>query len=157
MGAVGSGGARVINEDIVDALGITRSEIELATARGFAEVSRREKAYRGVGAPPDVQGATVILVDDGLATGASMRVAVAALRTREPARIVVAVPVASQEAWRQVAAQADDVVCVTTPEPFYSVGAWYRDFTQTSDDHVRSLLSRASRREHAMPLIERRR
>jgi len=140
MGAVATGGVRVLNDEIVRGLGIVEHVIDVAVAREMEELARREQLYRGGSPPPDVAGRTVILVDDGLATGATMRAAVAALRRQHPARIVVAVPTASPDTREALMAEADDVVCATTPEPFFAVGHWYEDFRQTTDDEVRDLL-----------------
>ena len=140
MGAVATGGVRVLNDEIVRGLGIVEHVIDVAVAREMEELARREQLYRGGSPPPDVAGRTVILVDDGLATGATMRAAVAALRRQHPARIVVAVPTASPDTCEALMAEADDVVCATTPEPFFAVGHWYEDFRQTTDDEVRDLL-----------------
>jgi predicted phosphoribosyltransferase len=117
--------------------------IDRVTAREKKELERRERIYRGDNAPPVVQGQTVILVDDGLATGSTMRAAVAALRKQQPARIVVAVPVASTEACEELGAEVDETVCAATPRPFQGVGRWYQDFSQTSDDEVHELLAQA--------------
>ena len=108
---------------------------------GYEELARRERLYRGDRPPPDVAGRTVILVDDGLATGATMRAAIRALRPQHPARIVVAVPTASPDTCEALKAEADDVICAITPEPFFAVGHWYEDFAQTTDDEVRELLA----------------
>jgi predicted phosphoribosyltransferase len=142
MGAIASGGVRVVNEDIVRELKIPQRWLDLAAADELAELRRREVAYRGERPAPDVRGKTVILVDDGLATGASMKAAVAALRQMGPARIVVAVPVGAAQTCTELRGQADEVVCVETPDPFYAVGSWYRDFSQTTDQEVRELLGR---------------
>jgi predicted phosphoribosyltransferase len=146
MGAVATGGVRVLNERVVRALGMPAHVIDAVAQREQAELARRERAYRQGRPPPDVRGKTVILVDDGLATGATMRAAIRALRQIAPTRIVVAVPTASRDTCEALAAQVDEVVCATTPEPFYGVGAWYEDFSQTTDDEVRDMLARA---EHA--------
>ena len=145
MGAIASGGMRVINREVVDELGITREQLDAAAAREERELQRRELRYRNGQPPPEVRGRTVILVDDGLATGTTMRAAVAALRQQEPARIVVAVPLGASESCEDLAAEADEVICARSPEPFYAVGLWYRDFAQTTDEEVRELLSRAAR------------
>lgn len=146
MGAIASGGVRVLNDEIVELLGISHETIDEVTQRERVELERRERVYRGDRPEPEVEGRTVILVDDGLATGASMRAAVSALRAQNPARIVVAVGVAPPDTYREFAAMVDEVVAVMTPEPFSGVGAWYRDFSQMTDDEVRSLLERAARR-----------
>jgi predicted phosphoribosyltransferase len=142
MGAVATGGVRVLNDEIVRGLGISEHEIDAAVARELQELARRERLYRGDRPPPDVAGRTVLLVDDGLATGATMRAAVAALRQQQPARIVIAAPTASPDTCEAMKAEADDVVCTMTPEPFFAVGHWYEDFTQTTDNEVRELLTR---------------
>jgi predicted phosphoribosyltransferase len=142
MGAVATGGLRVLNDDIVRGLGIREIEIDAVVARELQELARRARLYRGDRPPPDVGGRTVILVDDGLATGATMRAAVQALRQQLPARIVVAVPTASPDTCEALRAEANDVICAMTPEPFIAVGHWYDDFTQTTDDEVHDLLTR---------------
>ena len=144
MGAIASGGVRVLNEGVVRGLGVTPEEIDAAAAAEQRELERRERAYRGGRPPLDVRGRTVILVDDGLATGSTMRAAVEALRRLGPARIVVAVPVGAPETCEEFHAEADDVVCARTPDPFYAVGLWYGDFSQTTDEEVRELLERAA-------------
>jgi putative phosphoribosyl transferase len=144
MGAIASGGARVLNRDVVRALGIPGEVIEQVTQEEQRELERREREYRDGRPPIDVRGRTVILVDDGLATGSSMRVAVLALKQKEPAQIVVAVPVAPRETCMELESVADRVVCAVTPEPFWGVGQWYADFSQTSDEEVRGLLRRAA-------------
>jgi putative phosphoribosyl transferase len=145
MGAVAHGGARVVNQDVVQSLGIAASVIEAVAEREQAEIERRERAYRDERPYPDVGGRTVIVVDDGLATGASMRAAVRALGRLGPARIVVAVPVAARDTCAELSNEASDVVCVRTPEDLGAVGEWYADFQQTSDTEVRRLLAEAAR------------
>jgi predicted phosphoribosyltransferase len=140
MGAVASGGGRVLNDEIVHGLGISEHQIDAAVARELHELARREQLFRGDRPPPDIEGRTVILVDDGLATGATMRAAVAALRRQRPAGIVVAVPTASPDTCEALKAEADHVICAMTPDPFFAVGHWYDDFTQTTDEEVRDLL-----------------
>src|SRR6266850_1630630 len=151
MGAVATGGARVLNEQIVRDLRIPDYVIDRVEAEQRDELARRERAYRGGRPPLDVHGRTVILVDDGLATGATMRAAVKALRQREPARIIVAVPTASPETCEELKAEVDEVDCAITPEPFHAVGYWYEDFTQTTDQEVRELLARRQHPEEAPP------
>jgi putative phosphoribosyl transferase len=141
MGAIASGGTRVLNETVVSALGLGEQEIARAAAAERTELARRERAYRGDRGPVDASGRTVVLVDDGLATGSTMRAAVLALRAQHPERLVVAVPVAAYQTCEELRDVADDVVCLLTPEPFYAVGAWYEDFTPTSDEEVRRLLA----------------
>lgn len=150
MGAIASGGVRVLNSAVVDVWGIPSRVIEEVTEQEQRELERREKLYRGARPPLPVEGRTVILVDDGIATGATMRAAVAALRRLNPARIVVAAPTAAPQACELLAAEADEVVCDFTPDPFYSVGLWYDDFTQNPDEEIRELLERAAsgRAEH---------
>lgn len=143
MGAVATGGVRVINNQIVHALRIPDHMIDMVAAKEQEELARRERLYRGDRPPPDVRGRIVILVDDGLATGASMHAAITALRQHQPARIVVAVPTAAPETCEALRAQVDDVICAITPEPFYSVGLWYGDFSQTTDEEVKDLLARS--------------
>jgi len=140
MGAIASGGVCVLNDDIVEALDISHEDIEAAAATERHELERRERAYRGDQPPPPIENHCVILVDDGLATGASMLAAVAALKQQKPAFIVVAVPVAPSDTVQRLQEEADDVVCLATPEPFSAVGCWYREFPQTSDGEVNSLL-----------------
>jgi predicted phosphoribosyltransferase len=140
FGAIATGGARVLNRDVVATLGIDADAVEEAVARERTELERRAVAYRGTAEPPDVRGRVVILVDDGLATGASMRVAVEAVRELEPARVVVAVPVAAPQTCEELAPAVDEIVCLLTPEPFFAVGMWYADFSETTDDQVRALL-----------------
>lgn len=142
MGAIASGGVRVLNDDVVQALHIPERVIEAVAARELRELERRERAYRGDRPAPDVRDRTVILVDDGLATGSTMRAAVAALRRLGPARIVVAVPTAAPSTCEEFRREADECICQITPEPFHAVGLWYQDFSQTTDDEVRDLLDR---------------
>ncbi|HEV2261457.1 MAG TPA: phosphoribosyltransferase [Candidatus Rubrimentiphilum sp.] len=140
MGAVASGGVRVLNEDTIAQLGIDAATVEAVTAAERAELQRRETAYRGGLPAHDIAGKTVILIDDGLATGATMFAAVLALRRRNIRKVVVAVPVAPPDTCAALASEVDDIICLATPEPFRGVGAWYRDFRQTSDDEVRAML-----------------
>ncbi|MGZ3416315.1 MAG: phosphoribosyltransferase [Polyangiales bacterium] len=143
MGAIASGGITFVDEEIARQLEIPKETVEAVVEKESRELARREALYRHGKKPIELRGRTVILVDDGLATGASMRVAIAAIRTRDPARVVVAVPVASAEACESLRHLADDVVCPRTPDPFIAVGLWYRDFSQTDDDEVRRLLDAA--------------
>ena len=151
MGAIASGGVRVLNEDIVNYLGIPAETIHSVAATEQRELERREKLYRGDRRMPDVRDHTVILVDDGLATGSTMRAAAEALRKQRPARIVVAVPVSARETCDEFRNEVDEIVCGATPEPFLGVGYWYQDFSQTTDDEVRNLLeqSRRQRRDQS--------
>jgi predicted phosphoribosyltransferase len=143
MGAVASGGACVLNEEVIDALAVDRRTLEEVLERERGELERRERLYRGASAPIEVERRTAIVVDDGLATGATMRAAVAALRERSVRAIVVAVPVASSATCEELAGVADKIVCARTPEPFMAVGLWYRDFTATGDEEVRRLLEQS--------------
>jgi putative phosphoribosyl transferase len=142
LGAIASGGVRVINQDVVRGLRIPQATIDAIAAREQQELKRREHLYRGDRPGPDVRGRTVILMDDGLATGATMCAAVKALRQQGAGRVVVAVPIAPPETCDQLRAAVDDIICVVTPEPFHAVGLSYEDFSQTTDDEVRDLLAR---------------
>jgi len=145
MGAVASGGTRVLNPEILDALGrYAQDAIEEATERESQEVERRDEHYRGARPFPDVHNKIVILVDDGLATGATMRAAARALRARKPARLIIAVPVAAEAICAEMQKEADEVVCGMLPHDFFGVGQFYEDFRQTSDDEVRRLLACAA-------------
>jgi len=143
MGAIATGGVRVLNEEVVRPLWISADVIDQITQVEQAELQRRERDYRGDRPVPEIQGRTVIIIDDGLATGSTMRAAVAALRRQSPSKIVVAVPVASEQTCDEFRKEVDDVICAATPEPFRAVGLWYDQFSQTSDDEVRELLRRA--------------
>jgi putative phosphoribosyl transferase len=144
LGAIASGGVRVINDVVVRELGLDEPDLERATAVAERELRRREQLYRNGRPPVDVAGRTAILVDDGLATGASMRAAARALRPRNPERVVVAVPVAARQTCKELASEVDEIVCLETPTPFLAVGSWYDEFGQTSDEEVRELLERAA-------------
>lgn len=150
MGAIASGGVRVINEEVVRQLNIPAEVIDAVTADEQQELERRERAYRDNRPPPNVKGRVAILIDDGLATGSTMRAAAAALRKQGPARIVVAVPVSSPETCDEFRSEVDEIVCAVTPEPFRGVGLWYDDFSQTTDEEVRELLDQEPhQRQHA--------
>jgi putative phosphoribosyl transferase len=142
MGAMASGGLRVLNESVIDNLHIPADAVEEVTVREAAELARREQAYRPDRPQLDVAGKVVVVVDDGLATGATMRAAIAALRARSPARVIAAVPVGSVETCGEVAREADELVCLLTPASFHAVGQWYDDFAQVTDDEIRALLAR---------------
>ncbi|HKG90593.1 MAG TPA: phosphoribosyltransferase [Gemmatimonadaceae bacterium] len=144
MGAIASGGVVILSDDIVESYGVTEAQLRAVTESERRELERRERRYRGDRPFPDLTARTVILVDDGLATGSTMRAAVAALRQEGPARIIVAVPVAASETCQALRAEVDAAVCVATPEPFYAVGLWYDDFSQTTDDEVHDLLARGT-------------
>jgi putative phosphoribosyl transferase len=143
MGAIASGGIRVLSEDIIAAFGIPERVVATIAANEEEELKRRERAYRDARPPAPVRGRTVILVDDGLATGSTMRAAAAALRVQHPERLIVAVPVAPPETCDSLRTEVDDVVCAFAPESFLAVGNWYDDFTQITDDEVRELLRAA--------------
>jgi predicted phosphoribosyltransferase len=148
MGAIASGDVRVLNDDIVESLRIDVGAVEAAVLRESSELRRREALYRDGRPPVDVRGKRAILVDDGLATGASMLAAVTALRKLGPAEIVVAVPVAAAEACRDFSREVDTCICAATPEPFYGVGRWYTNFASTSDEEVRELLAMTPEEVH---------
>jgi predicted phosphoribosyltransferase len=147
MGAIASGGTRVLNEEILELLHIPQRIVELVATMEAREVERRERLYRDGKPAVELRGRTVLLVDDGLATGATMRAAIRAARRQGASRVIVAVPVAAREACAELRAEADEVVCSATPEPFVAVGLWYEDFTPTTDEGVRELLERAAREE----------
>lgn len=149
MGAIARGGVRVLDSDLIRAARVSETEVERVTAIERAELARRERKYRGERPFPDLSGKTVILVDDGLATGSTMRAGVAALRQEGPSRVVVAVPVAAPAMCNALRDIADEIVCAMTPEPFRAVGYWYLDFSQTSDEEVQELLDRARWSTHA--------
>jgi predicted phosphoribosyltransferase len=151
MGAIASGGVRTLQVDVVRELAIPASVIDAVEARERAELARREREYRGGREPLVLANRKVILVDDGLATGATMIAAVSAARRAAPAQVIVAVPVASPETCHEVGALADEIVCLITPEPLLAVGLWYADFSQTTDYEVRALLSRAGEASRAAP------
>lgn len=144
MGAVATGGVRVLDQDTIGALAIPNEEVAKVSAREELELERRERAYRGGRAPLPVAGKKVILVDDGIATGSTMRAGIAALRKLQPARVVVAVPVAPQATCSMLRKLADEVVCAIEAEDFFAIGEWYEDFTQLSDQEVQNLLDNAS-------------
>jgi predicted phosphoribosyltransferase len=144
MGAVATGGLLVLDEHLVQALGLPEEEVRRVIERELRELERRDREYRGDREPPQLAGKTVILVDDGLATGATMRAAALAVRRQNPARVVVAVPVAAEETCNAFSDVVDEIVCGVTPKPFRAVGLWYEDFSQTTDEEVRELLAQAS-------------
>jgi predicted phosphoribosyltransferase len=151
MGAIASGGVRIVSDDIVAAFSIPERIIAAVAAHEEEELKRRERTYRDERSPPEIRGRTVILVDDGLATGSTMRAAAAALREQHPGRLVVAVPVAPPETCASLRNEVDDVVCALAPEPFFAVGNWYDDFSQISDEKVRELLRAADAPVGAAP------
>lgn len=147
MGAIASGGVRVLNDDVVSMYGLPGAVIDAVAREEQVELERRERAYRDGRTPLELRDRVVVLVDDGLATGSTMKAAVRAVRAHGPARVVVAVPVGAPETCREFASIADEIVCARTPDSFTAVGVWYRDFSQTSDEEVHDLL-----REHAAPV-----
>ena len=144
IGAIASGGVRVLNSEAVKSLNISDEEIEATAKTEQKELERREAAFRGERPPLDVRGRNIILVDDGLATGSTMRAAVVALREKHPRSITVAVPVAAPDTCYEFRSEVDEIICARTPEPFIAVGLWYDDFTQTTDEEVRELLEAAA-------------
>lgn len=143
MGAIASGGIQVLNHDLIRTLSVTERDIERVAEQEQRELERREAAYRGDRPRPAIGGRTVILVDDGVATGATMRAAIASLRQQHPARIVIALPLAPASTVATLAREADEVICLHSPEPFVAIGRWYQDFGQVSDRDVQALLTRA--------------
>jgi predicted phosphoribosyltransferase len=148
IGAIASGGIRILNEDIIHAVRIDHAVVNAVTERELKELQRREEQYRGDRPAPLIQDQTVILADDGLATGASMLAAIAALHTQHPARIIVAVPVAAPQAIALLRSEVDDCITLLTPDPLEGVGQWYEDFSQTTDEEVQALLGEANRHSH---------
>ena len=145
MGAIASDNIRVLNEDVIRSFQIPQSVIDEVAVNELRELERRERLYRGNRPKPDISGSTVILIDDGLATGATMRAAAAAVKTKNPAKIVIAVPTAASDTCSAFENEVDKTICVATPEPFYGVGAWYEDFSQTTDKEVCELLNKAAK------------
>jgi putative phosphoribosyl transferase len=151
MGAIASGGVRVLNEDVVRWYGISQPAIEHVAQEEQEELERRERAYRDDRPPPDLANKTVILIDDGLATGSTMRAGAQAVRAHRPARVVIAVPVGAGQTCADLSAVADEVICARMPEPFSAVGQWYVNFDQTDDDEVRELLQKSTATHQAHP------
>jgi putative phosphoribosyl transferase len=150
MGAIASGGVRIINRDVLAHVPLAQKAIDEVAAREQQELERRERSYRGSRRPLDVRGKTVVVVDDGLATGSTMRAAVAALKKMEPKAIIVAVPVAAAQTCGEFRDEGIDIVCLRTPEPFQAVGLWYDDFSQTTDEEVHEFLERTYERPSAL-------
>lgn len=144
MGAIASGGVAVLDRALVQRLGISEEAIRQVVSQETRELERREAAYRDGRSPPDLRGKTVILVDDGLATGATMRAAALAVKAHQPERVIVAVPVAAAQTCDEFREDVDEIICAVTPEPFYAVGMWYENFDQTTDEEVRELLARSA-------------
>jgi putative phosphoribosyl transferase len=155
MGAIASGGIRVLNDEVVDYLNIPRELIDAVAEREQAELERREAAYRHGKPMPSLRNRTVILVDDGLATGSTMKAAVEAVKHEQPTRVVVAVPVGAPETCRELGKIADEVICARMPVPFSAVGQWFRDFTQTTDEEVTELLQKGRPEGRPLPQISR--
>jgi putative phosphoribosyl transferase len=147
MGAIASGGVSILQKEVIDRFRIPLSVVEAVKQRESNEIERREKRYRANRPFPQLQDRVVILVDDGIATGSTMLAAVQCLRNFKPARIIIAVPVAPPETCRILRSEVDDMICLSMPEQFYAVGAWYKDFGQTSDEEVTNLLERAEREQ----------
>jgi len=145
MGAIASGGVRVLNYDVVSWLGISGKTIDEVAAREVKELQRRDRVYRGDRPQPEIRDRTVILVDDGIATGATIRAAISVIKSQQPARLIVATPVAPPSTCDELKAEVDEVVCLLTPESFYAIGVWYEDFSQTTDEEVRALLAHCDR------------
>jgi predicted phosphoribosyltransferase len=150
MGAIATGGVRVLNDQLVRALHISGQMIESVAAKEQKELVRREQIYRGDRPTPELHGRTVILVDDGLATGATLYAAIKALRQQHASRIIVAVPIASPESCEEMRKEVDDIICAITPEPFHAVGLWYEDFSQTTDEEVKDILARSVRADSTL-------
>ena len=143
MGAIATGGVRILNQQVIEGLGIPEDIVDTVTANEQEELTRRERLYRGDNPPLEVRGLTAILIDDGLATGSTMRAAVAAVRQQQPAHLVVAVPVAAPSTHAEFQTEMEKMVCVHTPQPFHAVGLWYETFSQTTDEEIKELLARA--------------
>ncbi|HHY83956.1 MAG TPA: phosphoribosyltransferase [Verrucomicrobia bacterium] len=156
MGAVASGGVRVLNEELIHRLNVPPSAIDAVSQEEAQELERCERAFRGAREPASIRGRTVILVDDGLATGASMRAAIRALRQCEPAYLTVAVPIGSKDTCDQFRAEVDELICGDTPEPFFAVGTWYANFLPISDEEVRHLLDHAAHKRRVRRVQEQR-
>lgn len=152
MGAIASGGVRIVNQHIISLVKISDEVIARVAAQEERELDRRERLYRRNRPLKDLQGRTVILVDDGLATGATMWAAVVTVRKQQPAQIVIAVPVAAPETCQELETEVDEIVCISTPSPFQSVGLWYESFPQTTDEEVRDLLAKAAKNGEVIPL-----
>ena len=153
MGAIASNGVRVLNQSVIRQLRIPNAVIDRVAENEQRELERREREYRDALPPPDVEGKIVIIIDDGLATGATMRAAALALKMQKPQKVVVAAPVAAPETCEEFAREVSEIVCAATPEPFYGVGMWYEDFSQTTDEEVRQLLQ-ASQQRTAPPIAK---
>ena len=151
MGAIASGGVRVLNNDVVQLLGVPDNVIDMVADREQQELERRERLYRGDRPIYEIRGRTLILIDDGIATGATMHAAVAVLRQQQPARNIIAVPVAASSTCEEFAAEVDEFVCIRRPEAFYAVGFWYENFSPTTDEEVRALLEQSRQEKSSTP------
>lgn len=149
LGAIASGGVRLLNEDLIRMLGLTSGQLDAIAAKEQQELESRERAYRGERPPPRLQGRRIILVDDGVATGATMRAAIAAVHRQAPTEVVVAIPLAPPDTLIRLREEADRVLCLHAPEPFYSIGQWYDQFEQLTDEEVRRLLVRGTEQQRA--------
>jgi putative phosphoribosyl transferase len=156
MGAIASGGVRVLNNDVVQLLGVPDDVINIVADREQQELERRERLYRGDRSIYDIRGRTIILIDDGIATGATMHAAVAVLRQQQPARIIIAVPVAASSTCEEFAAEVDEFVSIRRPEAFYAVGFWYENFSPTTDEEVHALLEQSRQEQFTTPQKRRR-
>ena len=156
MGAIASSGVRVLNNDVVQLLGVPDDVIDMVADREQQELERRERLYRGDRSIYEIRGRTIILIDDGIATGATMHAAVAVLRQQQPARIIIAVPVAASSTCEEFAAEVDEFVCIRRPEAFYAVGFWYEDFSPTTDEEVHALLEQSRQEQSSTPQKRRR-
>jgi predicted phosphoribosyltransferase len=155
MGAIATGGFQVLNHPVVRSLGLSKEEIESVAARERVELERREHLYRGGRPSPEIHGRTVILIDDGIATGTTMKVAITALKQRQPSRIVVAIPVAPSSTCGEMRGEGAEIVCLLSPEDFIAIGVWYADFAQVPDQEVCDLLERAHRETHSAAEVDR--
>jgi putative phosphoribosyl transferase len=151
MGAIASGGVRVLNDDVITGLQISQQDIEKVAVRELKELQRRDRVYRRDRPQPDIANRTVILVDDGMATGSSMRSAIATLKPQHPAALIVAIPVAAQQACNKLKTEVEEVVCLMKPKPFHAIGLWYKDFPQTTDKEVRKLLTQSDVDDQYVP------
>jgi putative phosphoribosyl transferase len=147
MGAIASGGVRVLNYDVISWLGISSKTIDAVAAKELKELQRRDRVYRGDRSQPDIRDRIVILIDDGIATGSTIRAAISVLKPQRPAQLIVAIPVAPPSTCTALSQEVDDVICLYQPETFYAIGIWYEDFSQTTDETVRHLLTQATRHE----------
>ena len=144
MGAIASGGIGILNYDVINTLGIDEETIKVVASEELKELQRRDRVYRGDAAPIDIKNKTIILIDDGIATGSTIRAAITVIKQQQPAKLIVAVPVAPASTYTELKSEVDEIVCLETPEPMSAIGLWYEDFSQTTDEEVRQLLSSSS-------------